>query len=486
MELMFVGSERCASTSGATLEILNPATSEYLDEVPDASLEDAVRALTIAGESKMLWAKTPLHERIAIIDRFLIVIREHQSELARLLSLETGKRIQESEEEVEDTYRIFRGFAERVGPAMYGMATELDLQPGLPGDYLITRREPLGVVVAILPFNFPLEMYAHKVAPALLSGNSVVVKPSEEAPLATLKVTEWLRECGMPGYALQCLTGRGEIVGEALVKDARVQAISMTGSTEVGIHIYERAAKQLSRVFLELGGNDPLVVLPDADLDLAVDMTVQGRTLCAGQCCSASKRMIVHIDVFDEFVDLLMKKLADYKSGDPLSPETMLGTVISIEAAERANLQVQHTQTQGARIEMGGSPSRAFFPPTVLLDVTPEMDVARDMEIFAPVFPIISARSDQEMVQIANGTSFGLSAGVFTKDMEKAFTFAANLECGLVVINGNSLYRPYNHQHGGYKRSGIGREGFDVTIQELTQNKGIAFRKVITDRVKPS
>ena len=483
MEPMFVGSERCASSSGATIAVTNPATSETLDYVPDASLEDVGRALKIAADNKVKWAKTPLHERIAIIDRFLAIIKDRQMELARLLSLETGKRIREAEEEVDDTYRIFRGFAERVGPAMYGMATELDLQPGLAGDYLITRREPLGVIVAILPFNFPLEMYAHKVAPALLSGNSVVVKPSEEAPLATLKLTEWLLESGMPGYALQCLTGRGEIVGEALVTDARVQAISMTGSTEVGTHIYERAAKHLSRVFLELGGNDPLIVLSDADLNLAVDMTVQGRTLCAGQCCSASKRMIVHRDVLDEFVDLLVKKLADYKPGDPLSPETMLGTVISSEAAGRANLQVTQTINQGAHLETGGRPSRAFFPPTVLLDVTAEMDVARDMEIFAPVFPIISARSDREMIDIANNTSFGLSAGVFTSDMEKAFTFGANLECGLVVINGNSLYRPYNHQHGGYKRSGIGREGFDVTIQELTQNKGIAFRKVLTDRV---
>jgi succinate-semialdehyde dehydrogenase/glutarate-semialdehyde dehydrogenase len=483
MELMFVGSARCASSSGATITITNPATSEIIDDVPDASPEDVERALTIAADGKAMWAKTPLHERIAIIDRFLVIIKDRQAELARLLSLETGKRIREAEEEVEDTYRIFRGFAERVGPAMYGMATELDLQPGLPGDYLITRREPLGVVVAILPFNFPLEMYAHKVAPALLSGNSVIAKPSEEAPLATLKITEWLLESGMPGHALQCLTGRGEVVGEALVVDARVQGISMTGSTEVGTHIYERAAKHLSRVFLELGGNDPLIVLADADLNLAVEMTVQGRTLCAGQCCSASKRMIVHRDVLDEFVDLLVKKLADYKTGDPLSPETLLGTVISSEAAERANDQVNRTVMQGAHLETGGNPSLAFFPPTVLLDVTPEMDVARDMEIFAPVFPIISARSDDEMIQIANNTSYGLSAGVFTNDMEKAFTMAANLECGLVVINGNSLYRPYNHQHGGYKRSGIGREGFDVTIQELTQNKGIAFRKVLADRV---
>src|ERR1700722_17772767 len=258
MELMFVGSARCASSSGATITITNPATSEIIDDVPDASPEDVERALTIAADGKAMWAKTPLHERIAIIDRFLVIIKDRQAELARLLSLETGKRIREAEEEVEDTYRIFRGFAERVGPAMYGMATELDLQPGLPGDYLITRREPLGVVVAILPFNFPLEMYAHKVAPALLAGNVVIAKPSEEAPLATLKITEWLLESGMPGHALQFLTGRGEIVGEALVVDARVQGISMTGSTEVGTHIYERAAKHLSRVFLDLGGNDPL------------------------------------------------------------------------------------------------------------------------------------------------------------------------------------------------------------------------------------
>jgi succinate-semialdehyde dehydrogenase/glutarate-semialdehyde dehydrogenase len=481
MELMYLDGEARSSLSGGVMEVSNPATLESYESVPAATAADADAAIEIAAEGRLRWAKTPLHERIAMTDRFLKVLLERRAELAHIVTLETGKPIAESEDEVDTTYWVFRGFAERVGPAMYGMATELDLQPGLPGDYMITRREPLGIVVAILPFNFPIEMYAHKVAPALLAGNTVIVKPSEDTPISALKMTEWLYECGVPGYALQCLTGRGEIVGEALVSNPLVNAISMTGSTEVGTRVYEHGAKHLSKVFLELGGNDPLIVLPDADLQWAVDMTVRGRTYCAGQCCCANKRMIVHNLVYDEFVQRLLDKLETVRPGDPLDADTKLGTLISKQAAERAERQVERTVAEGARIEVGGDVDGAFFTPTVLVDVSPEMDVMRDMEIFAPVFPMVAAGSDDEIVKIANNTKYGLNAGVFTKDIEKAFTLAARLECGLVVVNGTPLYRPYNHPHGGYKATGIGREGLDTTIEEMTQVKGIAFRRVITD-----
>lgn len=479
MELMFVAGERRNSSSGALLEISNPATLETYESVPDASPEDAETALRVALEGRIAWARTPLHERIAIVDRFLKILKDREVELAEIITRETGKPLSESIDEIDTTYWIFRGFAERVGPSMYGMATELDLQPGLPGDYMITRREPIGVIVAILPFNFPIEMYAHKVAPALLAGNSVVVKPSEDTPLSALKLTEWLYECGTPGHALQCLTGRGEVVGEALVSSPLTQAITMTGSTEVGTRVYENGAKHLSKVFLELGGNDPLIVLPDANLQWAVDMTTRGRTYCAGQCCCANKRMIVHESVFDEFTDRLLKKLDGMEPADPLSEDTKLGTLINQEAAKQVESQIRHTVSEGAKIKLGGEASGAFFSPTVLLNVSSEMDIARDMEVFAPVFPLISAGSDEEMVRVANNTKYGLNAGVFTQDVDKAFTFAAVLECGLVVINGTPLYRPYNHPHGGFKKTGIGREGLDSTIQEMTEVKGIAFRKVI-------
>src|SRR5581483_12221071 len=223
------------------------------------------------------------------------------------------------------------------------MAAQLDMQVGLESDYLITRREPLGVVVAILPFNFPIEMYAHKVAPALITGNVVIVKPSEDTPLSALKLTEWLAEAGVPGYALQCVTGLGHTVGEALVSSPLVNGISMTGSTEVGAHIYQAGAKNLARVFLELGGNDPLLVLADADVDLAVEMAVLGRTLCAGQCCSANKRLVVDESVRDEFTAKLLSRLENVTPGDPLDERTPIGTLISADAADRAAAQVAQT-----------------------------------------------------------------------------------------------------------------------------------------------
>lgn len=477
---MIIGGERCSSASGDVLEVVNPATSEVFDAVPNASPDDALRALYIASVNRVSWARTPLHERVAAMHRFLGILATRRSELATIITLETGKPLREAEEEVDETSAVFRGFAERAAGAMLGMASQLDMQVGLEADYLVTRREPLGIIVAILPFNFPIEMYAHKIAPALLAGNVAIVKPSEETPLSALKVTEWLNDAGVPGYALQCLTGRGEIVGEALVTNPLVNGISMTGSTEVGARIYQNGAKHLARVFLELGGNDPLLVLSDADVELAADMAVIGRTLCAGQCCSANKRLVVDEAILDEFTNTLLQKLEGLLPADPLAPETVLGTLISAAAAARAATQVEQTVKEGARIAIGGNVDDASFAPTVLVNVSKDMNVARDMEIFAPVFPIISAASEKEMVEIANNTVYGLSASVFTKDYEKAFSISAAIECGLVVINGTSLYRPLIHQHGGYKRSGIGREGLNITIQEMTQNKGIAFRGAIT------
>jgi succinate-semialdehyde dehydrogenase / glutarate-semialdehyde dehydrogenase len=481
MELMLVSGERRPSTSGASLDVFNPATSELIASVPDADAQDAEQALAAASAARLPWARTPLHERVDIVHRFIALVQERRDQLADLLTQETGKPIREAHEEVDETCTVFRAFAERAGHAMYGIATQLDLQLGLADDYLVTRREPLGIVVAILPFNFPIEMYAHKVGPALLAGNVVVAKPSEETPLSTLLITSWLHECGVPGGALQCLTGRGEGVGEALVGSPLTDAISMTGSTEVGTHVYQQGAKHLARVFLELGGNDPLIVLADADLDLAVEMAVWGRTLNAGQCCSANKRMIVHGSVFDDFTQRLIEKLDGWPPGDPTLQETKLGTVISDSAARRAKSQVDRTVSEGGRIEVGGEVSGAFFTPTVLVGVTREMSVANDMEIFAPVFPVITVSSDDEAIQIANQTTYGLSAGVFTHDLDRAFRFATRLACGLVVVNGTSLFRPLIHHHGGYKRSGIGREGLDITIQEMTQVKGMMFRGVLAD-----
>lgn len=480
MERMIIGGIRCESSSGAALDVVNPATSEVFEHVPDASAEDAAKALDIAASGRLAWARTPLHERVAAMHGFLALLEEHRDELANLVTRETGKTLREADEEVSDTAAVFLGFAERASSALYGMATQLDMQVGLESDYLITRREPLGVVVAILPFNFPIEMYAHKVAPALLAGNVVVVKPSEDTPLSALVLTELLGEAGVPAQALQCLTGRGETVGEALVSSPLVNGISMTGSTEVGARIYQKGAKNLARVFLELGGNDPLLVLADADVDLAVEMAVLGRTLCAGQCCSANKRLLVDASVRDEFTDKLLRRLDGLAPGDPLSSDALLGTLISAAAASRAASQVAQTVSEGGHLEIGGDVDAAAFAPTVLLDVTKEMEVARDMEIFAPVFPVIASSSEAEMVEIANNTRYGLSAAVFTRDYERAFSIGSAIECGLVVVNGTSLYRPLIHQHGGYKRSGIGREGFDITMHEMTQNKGIAFRGAVT------
>ena len=461
------------------LDVINPATGEQVGSVPDSTEEDGARAVDLATANCRKWSGSPVHERISAIRRFLAKLDASREDLAQLVTRETGKTITEARTEVEDTHQVFQGFAERTVSSLFGLAADLSGQQDTVGDYMVTRREPLGLIVAILPFNFPIEMYAYKVAPALLTGNVVIVKPSEESPLSALRLTSWLHEAGVPEYALQCLTGRGESIGCALVSNPNVQAISMTGSTEAGVEIYQSGARHLARVFLELGGNDPLIVCRDADLELAVEMTVLGRTLCAGQCCSANKRILVDTGVATDFVELLLKRLDPVEPGDPLLESSMMGSLISESAAQRAITQVNHTVDQGAMIVLGGTADGAFVSPVVLTSVTPTMDIARDMEVFAPVYPIIVFDNEREMLGSANDTSFGLGASLFTADLQRAFRLATELACGMVVINGTSLYRPYVHAHGGYKRSGIGREGLESSLQEFTQPKSIILRNLV-------
>ncbi|MGE5542750.1 MAG: aldehyde dehydrogenase family protein [Bacillota bacterium] len=329
-----------------------------------------------------------------------------------------------------------------------------------------------------MPFNYPLILSTQKIAPALAAGNAVIVKPSSQNPLTLIRMVELMLECGVPANALQIVTGKGSSIGKWLVATPKINAVSLTGSTEVGKEIAGYAAPFLHRVFLELGGNDAMIIFDDADLGRVLDEAMS-RVWNSGQTCMAPKRFIVQKRIKDEFVAGLVGRLSKVVMGDPLDRNTQMGTLVSEAAAAKVEEQVHLTMKQGASCIHGGKRNGAFFEPTVLINVTPEMDISRDMEVFGPVFPVIEFETSDEAVRIANNTMYGLSGSVFSSDIAKAIKTASEMESGTVVVNGSGFYINSALPFGGYKMSGLGREGVSCSLEEMTQVKTYALKSIL-------
>lgn len=475
---MFIDNHRVDASDGGTVAVVNSATQEFIDCVPVATEEDVRRAIQAAQHGKEKWGKLPVHERSRILFACAQRIDENREELARSLSTEMGKIIRESRPEIRVCAQIIRGFAEMANHR-YGH-TMTDYQIGTENDIIFTRYEPLGVVACISPFNYPVELCFQKVAAALAAGNAVIVKPATDNPLTVMKIVEICWDCGIPGDVLQLVTGNGAVVGSLLAESPDIQAISLTGSTEVGLDVSQKAARTLKRAFMELGGNDPFIVFDDADLQAAIDNAVAGRIQNAGQTCCSPKRFIVHNSVKEDFIAGVQEKIGCLNIGSPLDDATDMGSLISVRAARDVQSQVEHTVAQGAKLVCGGHVFReSYFEPTILDAVTTDMDVANQLEIFGPVFPIIGFDTEEEAVQIANSTIYGLQGGVMTKDMSRAMRVASKLQCGGVVINSSGNYRHLDQPFGGWKMSGIGREGVSVTLDEMTQAKSYILKNIL-------
>lgn len=475
---MIIDGKRVDASDRGVIRILNPATQEFIDTVPKATASDVYQAIDAAQAGKRIWANTPTHERVRILSRCADAIEEHLEDLAQSLSREMGKIIQEARGEIRVSAQTIRGYAEAAAHH-YGK-TLTDSQKGIEKDILFTRHEPLGVVACITPFNYPVLLVAHKMAAALATGNAVIVKPASDNPLTLIKLVALCLEQGIPGNVLQIITGSGEVVGKILAESPKVNAISLTGSTEVGISLAETGAKTLKRVFLELGGNDPFIVLDDADISKAIAAAVEGRLENAGQTCCSSKRFLIHESIHDVFIKKLMEALSKIKHGSPQDDETEYGCLINGNAAQKVELQIQKTIEQGAKLICGGHAYNiTYFEPTILDDVTLDMDITKDMEVFGPVFPIITFKTDEDAVKIANASRYGLQAGIMTKSVDRAMRIAANLQCGAVVINDSGNYRHIEQPFGGYKMSGFGREGISGTLAEMTQEKTYILKDVL-------
>lgn len=477
---MLIGGQRTDAASGAVFENKNPYTGEIICTVPAGEQADFERAAVIARKAQPEWAKTPIYIRSQIIKKFIELVRRDFDKIAGTVCAEGGKAITEARAELDTLCVVFESFTQAANHLL-GSSVPVDSEARTVGDMIFTIREPIGTFVTITPYNFPVELYAHKVAPALITGNAVIIKPASDTPLSAYLLTELLWEAGVPGGVAQLITGSGSSVGKWLAQTNLVDGVSFTGSTAVGKKLMEGGAAHLQHVFLELGGNDPYVVFDSADMEVAVSQAIGGRTWNAGQTCCANKRFIIQNSIKEEFTQKLIAGLKKVKVGNPAEADTTVGPLVSEKQAKHVMELIDTCIAQGAKCALGNKREGAFVYPTVLTDVTPEMDVAKDMEIFGPVFPIIGFDTFEEAVAIANQTSYGLASGVITQDINTAMKFAKAVQAGTCVVNSSGNYRSVHQPFGGYKDTGIGREGTMHTLYEVTQEKTIVLKNVLAD-----
>ena len=451
-------------------DVINPYDGKVIDTIPIAHRQDAELAIESANN-----AKDSLREMSAfkISNKLFNVVeklKEKRLEFAESLTLEVGKPINESLLEVDRSIETLKLSAEEA-KRIYGESVPLDAGMGGKGFFAFTQKEPLGVVAAITPFNYPLNLTIHKIAPAIACKNTVIVKPPTEAPLTVMKFCDLLDE-EFPDGVVNVIPGYGSEVGDHLVISPDVNKISFTGSVTTGLMISQKAG--MKKVTLELGGNDPTVILKDADLDKAVKGIINGAFLNAGQVCMGVKRVIVEDEIADEFAEKLVEATQKLVMGNPMDSKTTLGTLISEKAAIQVEETVNNAVREGAKILTGGNRDGAFYEATVIDNVAPEMDLVEN-ETFGPVAPIIRVKNIDEAIEVANDTEYGLQAGVFTADYASAMRCAQEIEAGTVFINKQSTFRTDNMPFGGFKNSGVGKEGIKYAVDEMTKTKLIGL-----------
>lgn len=474
---MLIAGEHVNSSDGQKIASVNPATNEVVGYFPAATREDCDRALEAAQIGKKEWGAKSINERAAVMLKFADLLEENLKELASIQAQEMGKPIATCEKEISGAVANCREYAKGGLFLKSEFIPDFNAKNDVPGTIAFTVRRPLGVCLLIAPFNAPTSCTVHKAVPALMAGNAIIMKPPTDVALTVIRSMELLVEAGVPGNAAQIISGRGAVIGDYLIETPLIDCVSLTGSTEVGIEITKKSAPYMHRVVMELGGNDPVIVFDDANLDYAVSQTFL-RVVNTGQMCIAPKRWIVQNTIKEEFTKKVVALYETMKVGDPMDRTMQVGTVINEKAAIEIEEQVNKTVGQGAKVLIGGKRDGAYYYPTVLGNVTKDMDIAKDMEIFGPVLPIIGFDTEEEAIEIANNSCYGLSAGVITEDYKKGIRVAYQVESGGVQVNGESAYRNTNVPFGGMKLSGMGREGTRECIEHFTELKSIILKDI--------
>lgn len=458
------------TTPNGTSEVRNPFSGEPVFRVSVAGKSDVERAIDAAAAAFTIWSETPAHERSRILHRAADLIAERREDLARTIVLEAGKPIRDARGEVTRAMQTFR-FAAEEAKRLYGETVPMDAAIGSEKRVGITFREPIGVIGAISPFNFPLNLVAHKVAPALATANTIVLKPAPATPATALQLGEILAEAGLPGGAFNIVTG-GPEVGEALVASEKLAMVTFTGSLPVGRAIRDRAG--MKRILLELGSNSATIVHEDADLDAAARALAKAAFAYAGQVCISVQRIIVHEAVQQRFLSLFLPMVQALKVGDPAAEDTDIGPMIDERSAQRATAWIEEAIAGGAKPLVEGKREGAMVWPWVLTGVEREMKIVCE-EAFAPVVTIQSYTDFDRAIDLVNDSQYGLQAGVFTTNLNLAFKAGKRIRTGGVIVNDTSNYRVDHMPYGGLKGSGMGREGVRYAMDEMTETKLVAF-----------
>ena len=451
-------------------DIKSPFDGAIVGQAPVATISDVDSAISKAVSGADLWRHTPAHIRSAILLKAAALADERSEEIAQIISGENGKSLLEARGEASRSGEIIR-LAAFEGSQLYGSTLPLDANKGTGLEKLgFTMRQPVGVVVAISPFNYPALLVLHKIAPALAVGNSIVLKPARTTPLTAIALAKCFTDAGLPEGVLQVITGSGALLGDALVMDPRVRKISFTGSTATGVHISSVAG--VKKLSLELGSSCPVVVLDDADIDYATDAIALGGYINAGQVCISVQRVIVDEKIMGNFLDALKPKVEAIKVGNPKNEETKVGTLISESEAIRVENSIKQAVSDGATLLTGGARDKTIIKPAIVCGVDPKSAFAQD-ELFGPAIAVSSANGIKEAIALANSTVYGLGAGVFTKNVDLAIQSAREIDAGIIHINWTPLWRADLMPYGGLKSSGVGKEGVRSTVNEMTEEKTI-------------
>ena len=454
-----------------TIPVNNPFDNSTVDTVPKATAEDIDRAMAFAEQGARKLRKTAGHDRYLWLMKVAELMKEQIDDLGETITREEGKILAEGKGEVGRAIETMIGSAEEA-KRLGSEVVPLDGAPGSGNTFGFTIRVPCGVVLAVTPFNFPLNLVCHKVGPAIAAGNSVIIKPATDTPLVCLKFAKILLDAGVPPEAVQVVTGSGGTIGDLVCSDPRVRKISFTGSKEIGERICRTAG--LKKVTMELGSNAPVIVLPEADLDKAANAIATTGFANAGQVCISTQRVIAHKQVYGDLIDALKPVAETFATGNPLESGVKCGPMVREEDAKRVEDWVAEATAGGAKVGAGGGREGAVHAPTVLGDVHPDMKISRE-EVFGPTVGLTPAEDVEEAIAFANDSSYGLSAAIFTENLDNAMKFAREVESGNIHINWGAQWRADLMPYGGLKDSGFGKEGPKYAVQEMSESKMVVM-----------
>ena len=460
-------------STARTMEVFNKFTGEPFATVPLADSALTEKAIAGAKKAYQSFRKTPAHLRASILDKVVALIAAREEEIATVISQEVGKAWKFSVNEVQRSAETFK-FAADEAKRLHGETIPVDASRFGENRFGYFIREPIGVIGAITPFNFPLNLVAHKVAPAIATGNTIVLKPASATPVSSLILAEILEEAGLPPGVFNVVVGPGAEVGDAIVVHPDCRKITFTGSPAVGAHIVRKAG--IKKVTLELGSNSATIIEADADLEKAAGRCVVSAFANSGQVCISLQRIYVNRECLDAFTRIFVDKVKALKVGNPLDKDCDVGPLISVKEVERIDAWVQEAVAQGAVLATGGKGEGRVYQPTVLTQVTEDMKIMC-METFAPVVSIVAYDSFSEVIELVNASDFGLQAGVYTNDINKALQAVDDLDVGGVMINDTATYRVDHLPYGGNKRSGLGREGIRFAMEDMTNIKMVMINR---------